>query len=126
MPAQNRRLADQHPGNESTKHGVNANEMRCKRQQSHDHQNCGDHGKVAFEMIVCPADQQEHQPASNRDACNQENGSPNHAFGDATEVDRVKEVAVHDGLGSLETIIDIHETAGLVAVAPDLDLMFAG
>ena len=44
----------------------------------------------------------------------------------AAEVDWFEDIAVHDRLCAFETIIDVHETAGLMAIAPDLDFMFAG
>ncbi len=44
----------------------------------------------------------------------------------AADVDRFDDVAPEEVLGALEAIGDIHEGAGLVAVAPDFDFVFAG
>ena len=33
---------------------------------------------------------------------------------------------MHDRLDALEAVVDVHEAAGLLAVAPDLDLVLAG
>lgn len=41
----------------------------------------------------------------------------------ATDVDRLIDVARHDLERALEAVIDIHETASLLAVAPDVDLV---
>ena len=45
-------------------------------------------------------------------------------FGGA-EVDGVEDVAVHDGLGAVDAVVDVLEAAGLVAVAPDFDVVGA-
>src|ERR1700722_10620189 len=44
----------------------------------------------------------------------------------AAEVDGFKNVAGQDGLSAFQTIINIHEAAGLVAVSPDFNFVFAG
>ena len=44
----------------------------------------------------------------------------------AAEVDWFEDIAVHDRLCAFETIIDVHETSGLMPVTPDLNFMFAG
>ena len=38
-----------------------------------------------------------------------------------TEIDRLEDVAVGDGEDSLDAVVDVHEAAGLLAVAPDFD-----
>src|ERR1043166_3721359 len=43
----------------------------------------------------------------------------------AAEVDRFEDVAVEDLLRAFQAIRDVHEAAGLIAVAPDFDLVFA-
>ena len=43
----------------------------------------------------------------------------------AAEVDRVLDAAVQDRLGAVDAVVDVHEAAGLLPVAPDLDLVVA-
>ena len=43
----------------------------------------------------------------------------------AAQIERFEDIAVQDGLRPFEAIINIHETAGLKAITPDLDFMFA-
>ena len=43
----------------------------------------------------------------------------------AAEIERLDEIAVHDHLRSLHAIVDLHEAARLMAVAPDFDFVFA-
>src|SRR5207247_7731640 len=43
----------------------------------------------------------------------------------AAQIDWFEDVALEDRLRAFETIIDVHETSRLMAVTPDLDLMFA-
>src|SRR5205085_638224 len=42
------------------------------------------------------------------------------------DVDRLDDLAPGQALRALEAVGDVHEAAGLVAVAPDLDLVAAG
>jgi len=44
----------------------------------------------------------------------------------APEVDRLFDRRVHDPLGSLDAVVDVHEAAGLLAISPDLDLVPTG
>src|SRR5205085_12380630 len=44
----------------------------------------------------------------------------------AAQVDRLVAVAGEDHLGSLDAVVDVHERAGLLAVAPDLDVVVTG
>src|SRR5205085_12301804 len=44
----------------------------------------------------------------------------------AAKIDRFENVAVKTCLGAFEAIIDIHEAASLMAIAPDFDFMFTG
>src|SRR5207249_9147133 len=41
----------------------------------------------------------------------------------AADVDRFRDAAVHQHLRPLEAVVDVHKTARLVAVAPNLDLV---
>src|SRR4051812_24968147 len=43
-----------------------------------------------------------------------------------TEIDGVRNIGRHDPLDAIDAVIDVHEAAGLIAVAPDIDLMLAG
>jgi len=44
----------------------------------------------------------------------------------APEVQRLDHLAVHEHLHALQAVVNVHETARLMAVAPNLNLMFAG
>src|SRR5712692_4912390 len=43
----------------------------------------------------------------------------------AAQIDRLEDFAVQYGLRAFQTIIDVHETAGLLTIAPNLDLMLS-
>ena len=43
-----------------------------------------------------------------------------------TEIDRLFDLAVHHHVDAPDAVVDVHEAAGLQAVAPDLDFPFAG
>src|ERR1043166_5690925 len=43
----------------------------------------------------------------------------------APQVERFQDVTGEDGLRSLKAVIDVHETAGLMAVAPDFNFMLS-
>src|SRR5882724_840569 len=44
----------------------------------------------------------------------------------AAQIQRLVDVAVHDQVDTLDAVVDPHETPGLAAVPPDLDLVPAG
>ena len=77
---QDRRLADQHAGDERAEHGVDADRLRDQRHQAHHDQDRGDDRVFADESVVDPADQPEHQLAADRVAQDQEDARADHGL----------------------------------------------
>ena len=67
VACQDGRLADQNARHEGAEHGLHTDRIRRQRHRSHDHQDDGDHGQLAHEVIVGPADHVENEPASHRE-----------------------------------------------------------
>ena len=61
---ENGRFPDQHAGHESAQHGAYPQKLGEKGEAAHDHQDHGDDGKIAAEIVVDPADGGEDQPAA--------------------------------------------------------------
>ena len=79
VTAQDRGLTNQNSSDESSQHRMNAYRIGRERHHAHDDQNCGDDGRLAHKRIVRPANQTEHQPATDCEACQQKQSSSEHA-----------------------------------------------
>ena len=88
MAGQDRRLADQDAGDKGAEHGVDADRLRDQRHRTHDDQDRRDDHQLTDEMVVCPADQERHRAASDREAGSKKQQGAEDALPDRGEVDR--------------------------------------
>src|SRR6516164_5056836 len=86
MAAQNWRFTDENSGDEGTEDGVDPDQMRYQRHSAHHDQNSGDHGHLADERIVGPADQTEHETPAKREADQEENARPEHTLSEGRRI----------------------------------------
>ena len=96
MPRQDRGFADQNAGNEGTKHGMHADQMRNQGHNAHDAEDGGDHRELADEMIVYPADRKKHGASADRQACDHERDGSNDALRERHRFDRAVQGETED------------------------------
>ena len=60
VAGEDRRFADQNAGDEGAEHGMHADQIRDQRHRAHDDEDGGDDREFADEVVVDPADDEEH------------------------------------------------------------------
>ena len=87
MASEDRRLPDQDAGDEGAEHRMHADEIGQQGHRPHDDQDAGDDSEVADEIVIGPADGEEHRAASDGQAHHHEQEGADNALRQRQRID---------------------------------------